>query len=377
MTLSTGKSFHFLRNMPQYFWVLLVIFTVTFGVLMLDHFRVYTSEVTLLVVHTNEKTSASAPQVVENIRELPQTLAFYNRLLAQFPEINDPWSDLQDDERKMLWLQKISVSKVNESGLITMKITADTALDAKLLAEKSTATLFQTVGLYYDIRNELSLRTIEPAVASVSIERPFGWFLASISAGFIAALTVSFGVLGLSLLTNRIRFIKPQAEKKETPVSTLRPVTFEALPQEKTTLYQKFGYQVPTKTEAKTTFVRTPSAVAEDTLRQEVNTIALEKTSELTSKPAALPKTTESIAGLPFLEEGMSLEDMLFGTAPLAPDDTLQKPSSKVEEAIEEVSLPADMKTVDDEGNLPLRQATEPTPEELKRRLNQLLKGDM
>lgn len=324
MLLPENKAFDFLRNMSRYFWLLLVIFTLTAGVLFLDHFRTYTSQVTILVVHKNEKTAASADQVVNNIVELPKTLAFYNRLLKQFPEVRDPWMGMNDATRLALWNERVSVARIDKSGLIQLQINANSASDASLLAEKSAFNLFQIIGQYYDIRTEIDIRTVEPSITRVEITHPFGWFLASVSLGFIVSVIVSSGILMLSQMRGRAGTEGFSLSKKEPVKSVLMPVTFNAAPPEKTPARESVTYAKPS-------------------------------------------------TNLPFLDEGMSLEDHLFGF-----QDTL--PADHTENAQTDIAV-VSQPTVSE---LPVKADTqepvihsEPTAEELKRRLNQLLKGGM
>jgi hypothetical protein len=332
MSSSHTTPFDFLKNMPRYFWLLLAVFTVTAGILLMDHFRTYVSRVTIIVVQKNEKTAALADQTVDNIAELPKMLAFYNRLLKRFPEINDPWIGLSDDARRALWSQRVISERVDYSGLIRMQIEADTASDASLLSEKAMINLFETVGQYYNIRTEIDVRTVEPSITSVEIHNPFGWFLSSVSVGFVASVVVSslIGVFSQGMM-GRVRISAPFASgnsgKQEKVKTVLLPVTFDdVLSAEQTPLHEKL--KTPIKT---------------------------------------------SVPNLPFLEEGISLEDHLFGfqgTPIDAPTEDISVHEFIISEA-PTTNLPGGDES---QKSTPLG---EPTPEELKRRLNQLLNGDM
>lgn len=327
MSLPNNNPFEFMKKMPQYFWLLLCIFTVTFGIIFLDHFRTYSSQVTILVVHKNEKTAASSDQVVENIAQLPKTLAFYNRLLKQSPEVQDPWSGMSNDERSTLWKEHVSVSRIDASGIIQLTINANTATDATLLAEKSSANLFQLVGQYYDIRTDVDIRSVGPALTYTDFSQWFGWFLASVSAGFVAAFSISFGLKYVSQYKNI--FEKLVTRKVENP--------------KKETLKQSF-------------------------LSDDSGVVVLGSVipSEIPQEDATIKVPSEN--NLPFLEEGISLEEHLFGVASnkkeseeiISKDDVVLEKNNEIE---------IDKKDA--------KHHPEPTAEELKQRLNQLLKGDM
>jgi len=349
MPLPRKQAFDFLWNMPRYFWLLMIILTLTFGVFFTGHFRTYSSQVTILIVQKNEKTSASADQVVRTIAEFPKTLSFYNSLLKQFPEVKDPWIGMGDNERKNLWAQRVSVERVDESGLIRLQVNADTASDASLLAEKSATVLFSMIGRYYNIRTELDIRTIDPSITHAEIHSPFGWLLTSVSASFVVSSILSSMILVVSKRVRNIRRTLFISQSQSTNVP-LTPVVFDNTPQETTPLYRNFAPQFPNQF---LTPIQTPPA----------------------------PTSTQTHQ-LPFLEEGVSLEDHLFGvqnSATAHPLEQVMQPIDAHSEQEQETTKEM-MPTVEAQSEIvstPSVIATEPTQEELKRRLNQLLKGDM
>ena len=74
---------------------------------------------------------------------------------------------------------------------------------------------------------------------------------------------------------------------------------------------------------------------------------------------------------MPFLEEGVSLEEHLFGH--VVSDEEKKKIDEKNVTAGIEVEKNETIETITKE----VKHHPEPTAEELKQRLNQLLKGDM
>ncbi len=334
-----------IKSAPRYFWLLFFIFTISAGVLFLDHFRTYASRVTILVIHKNEKTAASADQVVENIMEIPRTLYFYDRLLRQYPEVKDPWIGLSGAERESLWMERVSVERVDTSGLFRLSVDADSASDASLLVKKSAANLFQSVGRYYDIRTDIDIRTIDAPVASIRFSHPFGWFLSSLSAGFILAALVSSVFTVFSRNMDRFR-----------RYGTALP-TFKKVPDEDSVVDEVKSDQ---RIES---FPKTESIAT-------VSEIPMEAAGE---KPEPITVSSEPSfsSNLPFLEDGVSLEEHLFGASvssmePETEELNVSDPTS--ESAATKESLPVAEEK---------RASVEPTPEELKRRLNQLLKGEM
>lgn len=337
------------RNMPRYFWLLFVIFTITFGILLLDHFRTYSSQLTMIVIHKNEKTAAAADQVVDNVAELPRTLAFYDRLLEQFPEIHDPWSDKSDNERKELWLDRVFVERIDYSGLIRLRISADTAADASQLAEKSSVNLFQLIGQYYDIKSEFDIRTVDEPITRIEFREPLAFFVATLLLGAISAFLVSsaatmiFGNAHLVSLPEKFTVIRRMRNDADNTDNDAVEIELPVLrPKRVMTPLKPVTFDIPLS-----------QAVSAEPLLESV-------------QPAPAQN-------LPFLEEGTSLEEHLFGTmgVPSSPEkeDNTEAEDVTVAHSIAEpvTAEEAQAQTV----------MNEPTPEELKRRLNQLLRGDM
>lgn len=377
MTVSRKSISIILQNTPRYFWLLFFIFSITAGLLFFDRFRTYSSEVTVIVMHRNDRTAAAADQVVNNIAALPRTLSFYDQLLKRFPEVNDPWSGMSDDERKTLWSERISVDRVDRSGLIRLKVDADTATDASLLAEKSTTNLFQIVGRYYDIRTEFDIRTVDEPIGHVEFSNPAAWFFSSLVSGLALTLIVSSFITLFSRGMDRARenMFSPR-EKSDTfsfpdeSVSTETSVVtddsvMESKPDtdKKSEQTSKDDYDFSRDLEDVEMIHPSQRVYPQEDVANEQSFVSPEE-SRQSVKPAA------SSSNLPFLEDGVSLEEHLLGVMNTL--DSEKETADRDENAPEKTE---ENPSIDVESKKSI--TAEPTPEELKRRLNQLLKGDM
>ena len=331
----------------------------------------------MIVMHRNDRTAAAADQVVNNIAALPRTLSFYDQLLKRFPEVNDPWSGMSDDERKTLWSERISVDRVDRSGLIRLKVDADTATDASLLAEKSTTNLFQIVGRYYDIRTEFDIRTVDEPIGHVEFSNPAAWFFSSLVSGLALTLIVSSFITLFSRGMDRARenMFSPR-EKSDTfsfpdeSVSTETSVVtddsvMESKPDtdKKSEQTSKDDYDFSRDLEDVEMIHPSQRVYPQEDVANEQSFVSPEE-SRQSVKPAA------SSSNLPFLEDGVSLEEHLLGVMNTL--DSEKETADRDENAPEKTE---ENPSIDVESKKSI--TAEPTPEELKRRLNQLLKGDM
>lgn len=388
---------------PQYFWVLFVVLSVAFSILFLDHFRVYVSQMTLLVKHKSEQSAILADETLDNLRVLPETVAFYDQLLSRFPEIRDPWAGMSQDKRQELWAEHVRVERHSESGFVTLSVTADTSGDAALLSRKVALNLIQSMGRYYDIRTDAEVYISNGPVTSTEMYNPFGWLMLSVGLGFVAALAIASGAekifRGIDARTSGIsgNKVSQKIQSLLTPTNDyfevarsqmaghpIPSVVKADLPSEKKETVAPVAVEQPAK-EAETARVEAVSSQKEVVPQLEKKSVeakapALGSGRMRPSPPSAVSKPLVQTApvkastprNLPFLEEGMSLEQYLFqNTTPEAVverEDSEEKGTASVA-ASEEVALEA-VNAEDD-------SRREPTAEELKRRLNQLLRGEL
>jgi capsular polysaccharide biosynthesis protein len=382
MPLSPAMIFRFFREKsPQYFWPLFLVFFLVFLMFFLEHFRVYSSEMTFLVAPKSEKTAGAAEMTVNSVAGIPQTLSFYDELLARYPEITDPWKGYSSKKRQAFWSDHLTVDSKDESGLVTVRIKADSASDATMLANRVKDNFFQVIGRYYDIRNDIDLRKVDGPVTEAELYHPLGWIVLSLGFGFLLAFGAAsvienlYGALEYPAqasgeISARIRrMLKPSKEdylavKSQLPFEIKPVVPKEAFPEkgvEENVREEQEKPAVPSLPDAVAAIPALQAAAAEAKIPAVLETTPVAAPQEHAA--AVMPESKSSApANLPFLEEGISLEQYLFAGAELQ-----EAPKEKVEEkAADAVSRQEEQSS---------RQ--EPTEEELKRRLNQLLRGEL
>lgn len=182
----------------------------------LDGFRVYQSEVQILVV--GRVSSVATDQVVENFGELAGTLSFYERLLENHQDIEDSFEGYTKDQRKKLWNEKVKVVQNKNSGVLSVLAKGDTQVEAKRLSEATVATLFSLASLYYNIETDVDLRVIDESIVETTIGRPVLYGLAS----FGTALSVTFTFFGLLYFVPML-FGKKRETLPEYPVGASVP----------------------------------------------------------------------------------------------------------------------------------------------------------
>lgn len=169
----TGRNnFSLSSSWGRAFIVSLVFVTLASGLFWLDFFRSYRAEVTVLIVSKSE-TAAVSQDVAGNVAELARTLSFHERVLADNDLIDDPFEGYAPDKRKTLWNDLVSVKHLDGSGTLVIQVRGDTPEQAKRLAQQTVQTLFSTAGFYYNVKTDIDMRIIDGPFASYVLASPF------------------------------------------------------------------------------------------------------------------------------------------------------------------------------------------------------------
>lgn len=175
-----------------YFFALAVVFTATFGLLFLSNFRSYRSDISVLIIPKNESASFQADQIVENLVDITHRLSFYDRVLFDNPEIEDPFADFSKDERKARWNETFTISRLPGSTTLNISVFNQDKDAANKVARQMALSLSEVASRFYNIQTELELRIIEGPISSTYI-RAWQWLIfISILAGLSLAYLVLF-----------------------------------------------------------------------------------------------------------------------------------------------------------------------------------------
>ena len=375
------------------FLVLALFFIGTAAFVSLDTFRGYRAEVTILVLPL-AMNQAPAEQVVENIAILPTTVSFFDSLLASDERLSE-FSDLDEqptDIRAERWDEMLSVKREAGSGVIIYAIEADTQEEATLFARQMAKVLFQRVGIYYDIRSDVSLRLIEGPIVRTLLVSPATWITLSVGFGIAVALDLMIiGAFFRSMIdtprrkvTSINEVVSPASSRSiEAVFPSIHPDTF--IPKKPTVFFSEEG-EARAREEKREQVYQTPSAIVSDAQQE------LQKRRDMTmDKKAIFPSpvvapierkrateigTFSSIAvpkskapeNLPFIDEATFLARF---SSPASMTEELAAETDRTESETDSVQpIAIGQESGDEAHSLP----EEPTMEDYRRRLNELLK---
>lgn len=337
------------------FFVLALFFTGAGAFWSLDSFREYRAEVSVLVQPQN--STGPAEQIVENIAFLPTTISFFDALLASDERLTE-FSDLDEQPitvRKAAWKNMFSVKREPGSGVVTYAIDAKSQEEAVLLARQLSKTLFEKIGAYYDIRSEVSLRLIEGPLVRTSIATPVLWIGLSIGGGIVLALVVT--VLFSAFVPFSV-WKHTQATWSSRP--SFQPSTF--IPRKPAALFSEAS-EAKAHEEKWNQVLETQEIAArkKETVEKEILEQLVAPKSVPMTHVSAPSVTASAPANLPVMDEATFLAQFATET---------EGANREVAEEAESRTAPAPSEVMPEEAPLP----SEPTVEDYRRRLNELLR---
>ncbi len=389
------KLLNFQSRLQKRILVVGIIFTLTAGFIFRDAFNEYEARIQMVAASKNAELSDQMEAVSENLIEFPKTLAFYERLLKNNPNIQDGFEDLSARERKKLWNDQIETSGriVNNRAWLSLSVFSRKAANADALSEKVADSLIEVMGNFYDTDKDLALAVVEgPIVYSVNRH----WIkvgLLSILIGFLASLILNLILEGWE---------KQNRESKSFFQKSLLNL------QEKIIAKNSLSQNMVATTDVPYSFDDRQKA-EEKNIQTDENYFADKKIADQ-GKSAAAPDNLpifEEIPGLtfqtePIVEKQENIEiEKEENITPIKEESEIEKLETKEDvmempnfQSEETFGLPDNLPTAPDSllGNLPVAEVeekeekepdfiemkdNEPTAQEMKDRLNKLLRGDL
>ena len=152
--------------------VIVILFCIIFLIDINTH-KLYESRTDVLLVAKNEKISANFGSTIGNIKQIISSLAFYDRISADNDAL-EPGRELPNYKRKEFWNEKLAVDQIKGSGVISIRNYDSDSLAARELNDSTTESLIEVIGSYYNISTDLDIRIVDgPIVQKVVVRNLF------------------------------------------------------------------------------------------------------------------------------------------------------------------------------------------------------------
>jgi len=196
------------------FWIVLLFAAIAIFVFGVNSKRVYRSETIILVIPKSEAAAQNSDQIVGNLSRIPTMLSFYARMTEDNADVaDDTISELPDYKKKAYWNSELQIVRVGTSGVLKFIATDSDRYRAETISSQSAASLIGVVGLYYDIKNDVDVRIIDPVITDYT-NNTFNWMLFAES------------LIGFFLLETAIFFIGIALWEKRQSLQISRPKFF-------------------------------------------------------------------------------------------------------------------------------------------------------
>lgn len=179
------------------------LLSVIIFLMLASFFMRYQSTVTILITAKSEVAARNLDKIVGNISRLPSTLSFYDRLLENNPDVRDVAAGDSQLERKQVWNGMLNVRQGRKNNsIIKISLRATNKNDAEQLATKTARTLFDSASLYYNVKSDVDMRLIDgPITKNVVIG--WEWLLAvSVLLGSVLAFLGRDAIVSIDMFAD-------------------------------------------------------------------------------------------------------------------------------------------------------------------------------
>ena len=348
------KSLNKFKEIKLHVYAIAAILAVVFSLTLLDLNKTYTAQTVLIVLPKSEMAAIELEKITDNVAAFPRMLSFYQRMLADNPNLKDEYAYKNDAARKVLWNESINVktTKFTRGSLVSLQIEAKKQEDAKKLALKVNQTLFAVTSRYYNFEKDLDLKIADDVIVKAKVSN-WGWLvLVGILLGFFVAVTIENALVALEKMIVRQWGIRNAAKNMQLRFKSLQESIFKPqLPEiEKIEdIYKENEQELEMKKQIDADFEQIHSTKEAQLYPNfpEMPVHEIKKSSAPENLPFLTPENVPN--NLPIADE---IPAYLF--------EVKEEPKKSEELPLEKVE-----------------KREEPTAQELKKRLNQLLRGEL
>jgi len=325
----------------------------------------FQSQIDILLIPKSKVTAKNADKIQNDITQIIQSLNFYDQLLDSQNLSTEFSLGRTATQRKSDWNKKINVEKSKNSNIVSI-FTFDTDRNqSEILSQKVARQISDTMSQYYNIRTDLEIRIIDGPFSknAKSFFEPLAWIL-SLSIALILGIGafLFFNSFEWETRSEKINLNEDFFNFKNSPIKQeeeyIFPTKEEPLNEEFFEIEEQPKEEMEIEKETEELEETFPEIFSlEEFFPEEKTGIPEEIFEELPEIKTSAPKTASAPANLPVAESS----DVLF--SPNQKNEESKTSQEEILEILEKAKAFQEPKI------------HEATPEEVKARLNRLLKG--
>lgn len=376
MESKVRKTHKFLRGARGRYFIIAALFASLASMLILaDSFRVYESKVTAILIAKSDRAATLSRSMVENATLLAGTMAYQNRFFEAMSLKNGAFDEMPDALRRESFPAMISVTADGEGSVLSVRGIAEDPDDSKERARQASLVLFQFFGQYYNIKDDVEFRIIEGPVTSSIIGNKAAFFGASFALGVLSTGVLFLVLFSLPNLVGRMKsedslpkpFLDAKVFEPERPLSSPYFEQEENKVEEPVSSIEEL---FPQGGEAHTVEILPLPVEAQMPVPVDAPP---EESLSVESSPPPKGNVAGKKSGAP-----LNLPAFSEAEAQFLEEFSFEKGAGQDELLLEEKGEEASILKAEDDASSPAQTSlpqVEPTEEEYKRRLNELMKG--
>ena len=314
------------------FWTASIIAAAIIFTVLYNANKTYVGESRILILPENTMTAGNIEQIIGNAQEIPKSLSFYNGMLAENHDIVDGAANLPDVQRKNYWDSKIDIRRIGHSSILDISVFDKNPVQADIITQQAANDIAVVMSHYYNIQTDLSVRIIEEPIVSLTQKGDF--WTSSIAISSILGLVLGAAIVNIIFSIQKKRGIISRKEFGSIFEPEEAGKKFEPEPEAEEII----------QSDISETIRPVPAEDEKKVILEKLETKE-KKIGKKPSQPVAREKKSVAPSNLP-IGEGPMLE----GAVSFAPGEGKEVKADHLREA---------------------------TPEEVKERLNKLLKGNL
>lgn len=387
----------------QSFWVVFVPLLLAAGLFWMGELRGYRAEMSILILPKTDLAHGAAANLVALAHGTAFVQAVYADELSHGAE--SPITGKTSAEIDRLWKKEVAVRLIGSSDVVRIAAFGNDQDEALTLSKAVAVTLVRTASRYYNQKTDIDVRIVSDPVALPSLTAwpRFTLYTVGTALFFTALFFTVYSITGRIFPKRLVRqsvggeyVISPETFKpkkpaywdREEPVSHSEQAVFEDVAESSDEAQEIFDDIAPT--------VESALVHAEEPVSQTVDLVAPEIVPEEWSVDSSLDNPIFESSYIPeehhssYAAERAAQDEEAAGyvSHAAAPDNLpivdgpitpLQGAQSRLMKADIDAAMEARAQATDPEilEELSKPQTHEPTPEEYRRRLNELLSGKM
>lgn len=176
------------------FYLIFIIASAIIFLMFVNLNRSYISQTDIMVIFKSEKSAQNSDIILENLKLIPKSLSFYDKLTINNSDTqNETISELPNYKRKKYWDETIEIQRIGKSSFLSFVAYDKDSYTAEVLSAQTIKSLIATIGVYYDIKNDIDIRIVDGPTTTLAFSGSYIFYLfESIILGLILSFIFSY-----------------------------------------------------------------------------------------------------------------------------------------------------------------------------------------